>query len=82
MFSMSMNRDLRHDEHLYVASGALLADQGLLPYVDYPYVHVPTLTFVYGLLFLLSEYKLLIARTFSIFCAWASFGVIFVLTRA
>ena len=82
MFSMSMNRDLRHDEHLYVASGALLADQGLLPYVDYPYVHVPTLTFVYGLLFLLSEYKLLIARTFSIFCALASFGLIFVLTKA
>ena len=30
-----------HDEHQFVFSGQLLADQALLPYLDFPYNHSP-----------------------------------------
>ena len=43
-----MDRDLNHDEHQFLAPGALLSREGLLPYRDYPLFHLPNLVFLYA----------------------------------
>jgi 4-amino-4-deoxy-L-arabinose transferase-like glycosyltransferase len=47
----------------------LLARDGLLPYRDYPYFHMPNLVWVYAALFQLTNQYLLMARLFSALCA-------------
>src|SRR5947209_2017069 len=74
-----LGKALDHDEHQFVASGALLARRSLLPYRDYPYFHTPNLVFVYGLLFKHSSYLLLTARLFSAACALAAVLAVFAL---
>jgi hypothetical protein len=76
LLGLNMRRGLNHDEHQFVASGKLVA-QGLLPYVDFPYFHAPTLALLYGLLFERFPALLLAARQLSIFCAWLSTVVLF-----
>lgn len=77
LLGAGMQKPLDHDEHQFVAGGALLADRLLLPYRDYPYFHVPNLTFIYAALFAVTDYHLLAARLFSILCAWLTVGVVF-----
>lgn len=66
LWGLNMRRGLNHDEHQFVASAALLARNGLLPYRDFPYFHVPLLTFIYAFLFQFTPYLLLAARAFSV----------------
>jgi len=80
LFGRAVERPLSHDEHQFVASGALLANEGLVPYVDYAYFHMPYLTFVYGALFGLSDHLLLTARAFSVLCAWLTLLLVFATT--
>ena len=61
----ALGKPIDHDEHQFIAGGALLAREGILPYLDYPYFHLPNLTFLYGLVFLISPYLLLSARLLS-----------------
>ncbi len=77
VWGLNMRRGLNHDEHQFVASGALIARDGLLPYRDFPYFHVPTLSFLYALLFQATDYLLLAARAFSILCSWLTLVLIF-----
>jgi len=77
LFSANMQKSLDHDEHQFVASGALLAREGRLPYLNYAYFHMPNLTFLYAGLFAGSDHLLLAARTFATVCAWLSLGLIF-----
>ncbi len=70
LFTIAMTRGVSVDEHQFVASGAILAREGALPYRDYPYFHTPVLCFVYALLFLSTDHLLLAARILSVFCAW------------
>jgi hypothetical protein len=41
LFGLNMRRGLNHDEHQFVGSAVLLARDGLLPYADFAYFHVP-----------------------------------------
>ena len=66
LFTRTMNLRFDHDEHQFVASGVLLAQDGLLPYRDFPYFHMPNLALVYAALFRLTDYYLLAARIFSV----------------
>ena len=66
----AMRRGLNHDEHQFIASGALIARAGLLPYRDFPYFHTPALSYVYALLFQFSGYLLQTARLFNVLCSW------------
>ena len=75
VFGLALTKGLSHDEHQHVAAGALLAHEGLLPYVDYPHFHTPYLAFVYGLIFRATDHLLLGARLFSAACAAAIVGV-------
>jgi hypothetical protein len=83
LISIAMTSGLNHDEHQFVAAGALLARYGLLPYRDYPYFHLPMLVFVYGAIFKATDYLLLAARGFNVCAAWILLIMVFRLsTRA
>jgi len=45
LFSRAMNSYISHDEYQFVASAQLLVSRGLLPYIDYPYLHMPYMVF-------------------------------------
>ncbi len=77
MLAIAMNRGLNRDENPFIAAGALLARNGLLPYRDYPYFHVPNLAFIYGALFKCTDYLLLSGRLFSSICAWLTLLIIY-----
>lgn len=65
VFGRGITRDLNHDEHQFLAPAALLSRQGLLPYCDYPLLHLPNLIFAYALLDRLGAPLVLGAKLFS-----------------
>lgn len=72
-----MGRRLSHDEHMYIASGKLLADQSLIPYKDFPHFQMPNLVFAYAAIFKYTDYLLFSARFFSIICSCLSLALVF-----
>jgi hypothetical protein len=76
LLERALLRELIHDEHQFVAPAALLSQHGQLPYVDYPYFHMPYLVFLYAGVFQLTDHLLLGARLFSVAC---SFGLVLIL---
>lgn len=79
IFGVNMRRGLNHDEHQFIASAALLARQGLLPYRDFPYFHMPTLVLVDALLFRFTDHLLLAARLVSLVSATLAASLLLVL---
>ncbi|MGH8046421.1 MAG: hypothetical protein ACREKL_04175 [Chthoniobacterales bacterium] len=77
LFGVAMSVPLNHDEHQFVASAALLANQGLLPYRDFPYFHTPNLVGLYALIFKGTDHLLLATRACSTICAWLAGIVLF-----
>ncbi len=76
-FARSVNRSADPDEHQFVAPGAMLAAHGRLPYVDYPYFHMPNLVFLVAALTGWTSWKLLAARTISAACGTATVAALF-----
>jgi hypothetical protein len=72
-----MTRDFDLDEHQFVAPPALLVQGGYLPYVDYPYFHMPCLIYVYAALTGWAPCKLLAARAVSALCGTATIALLF-----
>ena len=70
LVARAMSREASRDEEQFISAGALLLRDGLLPYVDYPYFHLPHLAFIYAALFAASDHLLLIARSFNVLCGW------------
>ena len=64
-----MGAGLNHDEHQFIAPGALLSRHGLLPFRDYPIFHLQNLSFVYAALDRLSSHFILATKSFSVLCA-------------
>lgn len=81
LLALGMHQPMDHDEHQFVASGAVLVRNGLLPYRDYPYFHTPQLIFVYALLFCWTKHLLLAARLVSVAGAAGSTVFIFLWTH-
>jgi hypothetical protein len=77
LFSRSMSRFMDLDEHQFVAPPLLLNQDGLLPYRDYPYFHMPNLVFLYAVVLQWLPYKLLAARTVSVLCGTATVMLLF-----
>lgn len=77
LLGLNMRRGLNHDEHQFVASGALIARHGLFPYVDFAYFHVPGLSFLYALIFKFNDRLLLSARLVSIVSSWGTLVLLF-----
>lgn len=68
VFALNMRRGLNHDEHQFIAGGALMA-QGLLPYRDFAWFHMPGQGWINALLFRYFDHLLLSARLVSIVAA-------------
>jgi hypothetical protein len=79
LFHAAMNKGLNHDEHMYVAAGALVAREGLAPYTGFTYFQMPYLPYLYALVFWSSESLLLTARLVSFAC---SVGIVLLIYRA
>lgn len=63
---VAMRRDYNHDEHQFIAAGALIAREGLLPYRDFAYFHAPTLALLYAALYRSTDLLLLAARLLNV----------------
>ncbi len=60
--SKAASANFSHDENQFIAPGQLLAYHGLLPYVDYPYTHMPYATLFYGIGAAITPYDFLVGR--------------------
>lgn len=60
--SHSATAVVSHDENQFVAPAQLLADHGLLPYIDYPYTHMPYGIAFYAVAVKLTAYDYLASR--------------------
>lgn len=78
VLAKAVTSGVNHDEHQFIAPGALLADRGLLPYRDYPLFHLPNLSLVFAGLDWLTGQRLLAARLFNALCAFGTVAVVFV----
>ena len=76
MLGVNMRRGLNHDEHQFVGSAVLMARSGLLPYVDFPYFHVPGQTLLTAAIFAVTDRFLLAARLLSIVSGWLGLALI------
>lgn len=65
MVSRTVSGNISHDENQFIAPGQFLAYDGLLPYVDYPYTHMPYAIPFYALSALASDFDLLAGRILS-----------------
>lgn len=79
LFARAMTREPDGDEDQFVAPPAALAQDGWLPYVDYPYFHMPNLVFLQAGLTGWAPYKLLASRCVSAVCGTATVFLLFYL---
>ena len=77
LFSRAMLTSLNHDEYQFVAGGQLLVERGLLPYRDYPFLHMPYMIALNALVFKLTEYDFLAARLLTAIGGGVSAGFVF-----
>jgi len=77
VLSLGLGNSLSHDEHQHISAGVLFARDGLIPYRDFAYFHVPYLVYAYGLLFKFTDHYVLCSRLFSVGCAALTCGAIF-----
>jgi hypothetical protein len=62
LLSRAVSAGISHDENQFIAPGQLLADHGLLPYVNYSYTHMPYGIAFYAITALISDYDFLAGR--------------------
>lgn len=65
LVSIAMTEGLSHDEYQFIAGGQLLSERGLLPYLDYPFLHMPYIVAINALIAKLSTYDFLAIRGFN-----------------
>ncbi len=82
VLTLALGNSLSHDEHQHIAAGVLIAREGLSPYRDFAYFHVPYLAWVYGGLFRLTDHYLLASRLVSAAFAVLTCGVVFAVAWA
>lgn len=64
-FAHSMQNTADHDDNPYIAAAKITAEEGLLPYKDYRFIHMPYFVFVYSLVFKFTSSITLITRIIS-----------------
>ncbi len=62
LLGRAVTQVVSHDENQFIAAGQMIADQGWLPYRDFPYTHMPYGIFLYALSAKVSSYDCLAAR--------------------
>ena len=78
--SLAVRASYSRDENLYI-SGAYLFSQGLVPYRDFYYTHLPYLLPLQALSFRFTHYLILAGRMISALCAAAVAGLVFWATQ-
>jgi 4-amino-4-deoxy-L-arabinose transferase-like glycosyltransferase len=61
----ALSTELIRDEHQFLAGAYLIGEQGLRPYRDFPYFHMPNLSYLQAAFFQTLDHPLLGARLFS-----------------
>ena len=79
LFSRVVSAGISHDEYQFIASSQVLVNQGLLPYVDYPFLHMPYQIPVNAAAILLCAYHLLAVRILNAVFFLASVMTVFFL---
>jgi hypothetical protein len=64
-FANSMQSTADHDDNPYIAAAKITAEEGLLPYKDYRFIHMPYYVFVYSLIFKFTSSITLVTRIIS-----------------
>jgi 4-amino-4-deoxy-L-arabinose transferase-like glycosyltransferase len=77
LLGLNMGRELNHDEHQFIAGAALIARNGLTPYQDFAFFHVPLQIYLYALLYTLFDTLLLSSRLLSVFFGWLTVVLVF-----
>ncbi len=62
LISRSMSAVISHDENQFIAAAQLLVHQGLLPYLNFPYTHMPYGVAFYAAVLSLTSYDYLASR--------------------
>jgi hypothetical protein len=75
--SRAVHWGFSHDENQFIAAGQLLADHGLLPYINYPYTHMPYGAFFYAITAIVSPYDYLAGRILNA-AAWLACSLLIV----
>ncbi|HUB25659.1 MAG TPA: hypothetical protein VL992_09525 [Tepidisphaeraceae bacterium] len=78
--AFSVGRKVNVDENVFITSAALVS-KGYTLYRDFHYNHMPTLVLLYALLFRMTSYFLLAARSVEAICAAGTATVLFVVAR-
>jgi hypothetical protein len=81
LVSRSVSAVISHDENQFISTGQFLADHGLLPYVDYPYTHMPYAVAIYAVTASVTSYDYLAGRLLTSVVWLLCFLVIVSLTR-
>ena len=65
-FMASMQNAADHDDNPYIAAAKLTAEEGLIPYKDYRFIHMPYYVFVYSLIFKFTSSITFVSRIISL----------------
>ena len=65
LLSHAVTGGFSHDENQFIAAGQMLAYHGLIPYLNYPYTHMPYAVAFYALTAAVSNYDFLAGRIFT-----------------
>jgi hypothetical protein len=76
LLARTMHKPLSRDEHLFVTGGSLVS-QGLVPYRDFPYMHMPYQAQVFSLIHRFTNHELLGARVVVMLAGLASLVAVF-----
>src|SRR5512143_3276667 len=79
--SRAVSAGINHDENQFISPGQLLADHGLLPYLDYPYTHMPYAIPFYALAAGVSHYDYLATRLLGVLTWMACMAVLVAIFR-
>ena len=79
-FYSAVSASLNHDEHQFMTGAYMVARQGLQPFRDFAYFHMPNLVYIYSLFFFTPN-PLLAARLFNALCAFGICLTIFLVAR-
>lgn len=81
LFSRVISAGISHDEYQFIASSQVLVSKGQLPYLDYPFLHMPYQVLVNSLPVMVSSYHVLAARCLYAIFDLASILVLFFLVK-
>lgn len=76
-FSLSMQNAADHDDNPYIAAANVTAEECLIPYRDYRFIHMPYYVFVYALIFKFTSSVTLVMRIISFLAFYAILILVF-----